>query len=119
MITANGGMEGGNIELSLKLNTLKLRPLNSVKHVNADKEIEYQQCIVDPSEYPLFGQYDNFTNTEQPFEFDFNLLELSKEEMLNQLRNYKGMLRMKLNINVEQGDEEKLRRLLSINPLVN
>ena len=43
---------------------------------------------------------------------DFNLVESSESEINEQLKKYKNMPKLQLNISVEQGCEEKLEILL-------
>ncbi len=73
--------------------------------------MEYTTCVIPQSEYSLFN-YNSFTNIFQLFELDFNLVDLSEQDITNNLAKYKNTLKVRLNIYAESGCERKLRKIL-------
>ena len=73
--------------------------------------MEYMPCVIPQSEYSLFN-YNSFTNIYQLFELDFNLVDLSEQDISNNLANYKNTLKVRLNIFAEKACENKLRKIL-------
>ena len=70
--------------IELPLNTIKLRPLNSLEQINTEFHIEYKPCLVPESEYDLF-HCNHFCNCSQLFEMDYDLYNLSPQEIKNSL----------------------------------
>ena len=115
--------EGNTTTESLPINTLKLRPLNFDKDlVSTDTQTEYSRCKVAEGEEELLDYHCNsFLNWNQLFEVDYNLHDISVEELVKRWGDYqeRHLLTRRLNLVVDFGHTSKLAKLFTLGPMVS